>query len=162
MPRKVCPAAIAIIKVAESCRLRAYPDPGSGGDPWTIGYGATRDRFGKEIHPGEQIMQSEADWLFARDLAEFAGIVEGKLGTADTTANQFGAMVSLAYNIGIGNFRESSVLRFHLAGDHHDAAEAFGAWDKADGHVLPGLVARRAAESRLYLTPDGASDAERP
>ena len=72
---------------------------------------------------------------------------------AFTTDNQFGAMVSLAYNIGIGQFLSSSVLRFHLTGDHHDAAAAFRAWDKAGGRALPGLVTRRAAEAALYLTP---------
>jgi lysozyme len=68
-------------------------------------------------------------------------------------------MCSLAYNIGIGNFLGSSVLRFHRAGEHHEAAAAFNAWNKGGGRVLPGLVRRRAAEAALYLTPDAAAGA---
>lgn len=150
MPRTINAAAQAIIERAEHCRLRAYPDPGSGGAPWTIGWGAT----GPDIHAGLVWTQAEADSRFAADLARLAAAIGLALGAAPTTDNQFGAMASLAYNIGIGRFRGSSVLRFHLAGDHPEAAQAFTAWNKADGHVLPGLVTRRAAEAQLYLTPD--------
>jgi lysozyme len=62
----------------------------------------------------------------------------------------FDAMVSLAFNVGIGAFLRSSVLRLHLAGDHRRAAEAFGLWNKAGGKILPGLVRRRTAEANLY------------
>ena len=75
-------------------------------------------------------------------------------GSAPTNANQFGAMCSLAYNIGLGHFLGSSVLRFHRVGEHHQAAAAFADWDKGGGRSLPGLVRRRAAEAALYLTPD--------
>jgi lysozyme len=70
---------------------------------------------------------------------------------ADTNENQFSAMVSLAYNIGLKAFQSSSVLRLHRLQDHQRAADAFLMWNKGGGKVLPGLVTRRANERKLYL-----------
>ena len=69
------------------------------------------------------------------------------------TENQFSAMVSLAYNIGPGNFINSSVLVNHMLDKFEEAADCFLLWDKAGGRVLDGLVRRRNAERDLYLTP---------
>ena len=96
--------------------------------------------------------QAQADARLVQDLGHLAGQMTLACGTSFTNDNQFGAMCSLAYNIGFGAFSRSSVLRFHHAGDHHEAAAAFAAWDKSGGRVLPGLVRRRAAEAELYLT----------
>lgn len=155
MPRTIDPAALAILRGAESCRLVAYPDPGSGSAPWTIGWGAT----GPGIHAGLVWTQALADTRLAQDLRYLATQMTQACGAAFTRDHQFGAMCSLAYNIGFGNFLGSSVLRFHHAGEHHEAAAAFGAWNKGGGHVLPGLVRRRAAEAALYLSPDLAAGA---
>ena len=155
MAHTINAAALAILRGAEHCRLAAYPDPGSGGAPWTIGWGAT----GPGIHPGLVWTQADADARLAQDLAHLCAQMRQACGAAATTANQFGALCSLAYNIGFVNFLGSSVLRFHHAGEHHDAAAAFAAWDKGGGRVLPGLVRRRAAEAALYLTPDAPAEA---
>lgn len=141
-------AALGIIKGAEGCRLSAYPDPGTGADPVTIGYGAT----GAGIHMGLVWTQAQCDARLQQDVGNRGDQVAHVLAGVATTGNQFGAMVSLAYNIGIGNFGSSSVLRFHKAGDHHSAGLAFASWNKGGGRVLPGLVRRRAAEAALYLT----------
>lgn len=153
MPRIIVPAALAILRGAEGCRLAAYPDPGTGGDPWTIGWGAT----GPDVHAGLVWTQAQADARLAQTLAHLAGQVVQACGSAFTNDNQFGAMCSLAYNIGVGNFLGSSVLRFHHGGQHQAAGAAFGAWNKAGGRVLPGLVRRRAAEAGLYLAPCGTT-----
>lgn len=153
MPHIIVPAALAILRGAESCRLAAYPDPGSGGEPWTIGWGHT----GPDVRRGLIWTQAQCDAQLQQDVAEHADQIAHAIGSEPTTDNQFGAMVSLAFNIGIGNFARSSVLGFHLRGLHHNAAEAFAGWDKAGGRVLPGLVRRRAAEAALYLNPDVAA-----
>ena len=155
MLRTINPAALAILRGAESCRLRAYPDPGSGNAPWTIGWGAT----GPDISAGQVWTQAQADTRLIQDLGHVAAQVTQACGAAPSSANQFGAMCSLAYNIGFRNFLGSSVLRFHHAGEHHKAAAAFAAWDKGGGRVLAGLVRRRTAEAALYLTPDPATGA---
>lgn len=148
------PACFAIIKQSEGYarslpdgRCQAYPDPGSGGDPWTIGFGST----GHGIARGTVWTRQEAETRLEADVIRFAAGVASAVAAAPSTAQcELDAMVSLAYNIGLGNFQKSTVLRKHLAGDKIAAANAFAAWNKASGHVMPGLVKRRAAEAALY------------
>ena len=135
-----------LIKSFEGCKLAAYPDPATGGDPWTIGYGAT----GPGIKKGVIWTQAEADARFTQDIAKFAAKVSTLIGATPTTQNQFNAMVSLAYNIGTGNFGNSTLLRLHKAKDYALAADQFGKWNKAAGRVMTGLTRRRAAEAKMY------------
>lgn len=95
----------------------------------------------------------EGTKLFFEWLCQFTDSVR-KLLKEDADDEELGAMVSLAWNIGIGHFSKSTVLRQHNAGNREAAARAFGLWNKSRGQVLRGLVARRAKESALYLTPD--------
>lgn len=145
--RSVSQKGIDFIHSFESCKLQAYPDPGSrDGNPWTIGWGST----GPDIKRGTVWTQGQADERFARDLAAFASKVDALLGDCPTTRHQFDALVSLAYNIGINALRGSTVLRKHKAGDYPGAAAAFVMWNKNDGKVMRGLTRRRLAESDLY------------
>lgn len=138
--------AVAIIKEFEGCKLTAYPDPGSGGDPWTIGWGAT----GEGIHKGVTWTQAQADTRLMADVTKFSNTVNGLIGDGATTDEQRAAMISLAYNIGKGNFTSSTLLRKHKAGDYAGAAAEFSRWNKAAGKVMAGLTRRRAAEAALY------------
>lgn len=139
---KITQAGIDLIKSRESCRLKAYKCPAG---IWTIGYGHT----GSEVHDGWEISQDEAETLLRSDLLVFdAGV---QRDCAQSTDCQHSAMVSLAYNIGLGNFAKSSVMRLHNADRYAEAAQAFALWNKAGGKVLAGLVSRRAAEAALYL-----------
>ncbi len=148
MTHTVPQTAIDLIKSFEGCRLTAYQDVVG---VWTIGYGDT----GPSVYAGVTITQAEADRrLHERVTNEFGAGVGHAIGTAVTTSNQFGSMVSLAYNIGLGNFVKSSVLRYHLAGDYTSAKMAFLMWNKAAGRVFVGLIRRRKAEAALYATPD--------
>lgn len=140
------PYALSLVKPFEGCRLNAYPDPGSGGDPWTIGWGAT----GKGIARGTIWTQEQADKRLAQDLQLFARGVEGLLGGAATTAQQMGALVSFAYNVGLANLGTSTLLKKHRAGNYAGAAAEFPKWDKAAGRVMAGLTKRRAAEAAVY------------
>lgn len=144
------PPALALIKEFEGCRLTAYPDPGTGGVPWTIGWGSTRDEQGKAIVPGTTWTQERADARLAADVGKFAAGVDSALGGAATTANQKAAMVSLAYNVGVKAFAGSTLLKLHKAGDYAGAAARFADWNKAAGKVLKGLTRRREAEARVY------------
>ncbi len=139
-------AGLEIIKRNEGLRLDAYPDPATGGDPWTIGYGHTG-----QVHEGMTISQAQADAYLAEDLDKFETGVNDLIEQA--TDNQFSAMVSLSYNIGLGNFEKSSVLKLHNAGEYPAAANAFLMWNKAAGRVFAGLERRRNEERTLYLTP---------
>lgn len=149
--RSVGPPGVALIKRFEGCeRLRAdglveaYPDPASGGAPWTIGWGAT----GPEIGPGTVWTQAQCDARLERDLERYAGGVAAAIGDAPTTQDQFDALVSFHYNTGA--IARATLTRKHVAGDHAGAAREFARWNRAGGRVLRGLTRRRAAEAELY------------
>ena len=136
--------AASLIKQFEGCRLKAYLCPAG---IWTCGYGST----GPDVGPGTVWTQRQAEDRLASDLKTFIDGVAAKL-TVPATPNQHAAMASLAYNIGLGNFGKSSVLRLHNQSDQKGAADAFLMWTKAGGKELLGLVRRRDAERSLYLT----------
>lgn len=135
--------ALEIIKAAESLRLTAYRCPAG---IWTIGYGHTGD-----VREGQTITAHQADAILDVDLDRFEAAVDRLAPSANE--NQRGALVSLAFNIGVKALEGSWVLRAHRAGDHVGAAAGFGRWIHGGGKVLPGLVKRRAAEAALYLEP---------
>ena len=140
------PHALALIKQFEGCRLTAYPDPGTGGDPWTIGWGA----IGPGIKRGVTWTQDEADARLAKDVERFGDGVTAALGAAPTTDRQRGALVSFTYNVGVQALRESTLLRLHKEGKYKEAALQFSRWNKAAGKVLLGLTRRRIAEADVY------------
>jgi lysozyme len=142
---KINRAGLDLIKDFEGLRLVGYRCP--AGIP-TIGYGHT----GPEVRVGQRITQAQADAYLANDLARFERGVQQALGETPITENEFAAMVSLAYNIGLGGFGKSSVLRHHKVGHRLRAATSFLLWVKAAGKTLPGLVRRRNAERKLYLS----------
>lgn len=137
--------AVCEIARHEGCRLKAYRDIVG---VWTCGWGETRG-----VTAGMAWTQQQADERFCESLTEFAEGVR-KLCTNPPSDNELGAMVSLAYNIGLGGFARSTVLKKHNAGDYQSAARAFALWNKAGGQVVRGLTLRRAKESAMYLTPD--------
>lgn len=149
--RTIGPAGIALVKRWEGCARKradglfeAYPDPGTGGDPWTIGWGAT----GRGIGPGTVWTQAQCDARLETDLARFAAEVSRVIGDAPTTQSQFDAMVSFHYNTGA--IFKATLTKRHIAGDHAAAAAEFGKWVHAGGRKLTGLVRRRADEAALY------------
>lgn len=157
-PRAVSAAGIALIKRFEGCaRLRpdglvqAYPDPGTGADPWTIGWGATgRDHVhGGRIGPGTVWTQGACDARLADDLVRYAADVARALGDTPTTQPQFDALVSFHYNTGA--IARATLTAKHRAGDTQGAAREFARWNRAGGRVLKGLVRRRAAEAEMYV-----------
>ena len=145
------PAGLALIQRWEGCakrrsdgRFEAYPDPGTGGDPWTIGWGTT----GRDVVPGLVWTQEQCDARFERDVQRFVREVQAALADAPTSQSQFDAMVSFHYNTGA--IRKATLTRLHKAGDHAGAAAEFGKWVHAGGQRLTGLVRRRADEAALY------------
>jgi lysozyme len=145
-------AGITLIKSNEGCELTAYVCPAGR---LTIGFGDT----GPHVVHGMTITEEEAENLLAARLErEFENGVLRAIGDVPTTRNQFAAMVSLAYNIGVGGFAKSSVARFHREGNYEAAAEAFHLWNRGGGRVLAGLVRRRQEEADLYMTEDNEED----
>ena len=141
--------ALRLIKRWEGCHLKAYPDPGTGGDPWTIGWGST----GPGIRKGVVWTQQQADDRLEADVRKFMDGVS-KAVTAPLMENQLGALTSLAYNIGLGAFQKSTLLRKLNALDYKGAADEFLRWNRAGGRVMKGLTNRRTGERAVFIGPD--------
>lgn len=145
--------AFELIKRFEGCAsqradglIESYPDPGTGGAPWTIGWGAT----GADIGPGTVWTQEQCDARLAEDVARHAADVAEALGNIPTSQAQFDALVSFHYNTGA--IRWATLTTKHRKGDYAGASEEFARWNKAGGRVLKGLVRRRQAEARVYAS----------
>ncbi|MEJ8673256.1 lysozyme [Chromobacterium amazonense] len=140
---------IQLIQQFEGLRLTAYQD---SVDVWTIGYGHT----GPDVRAGLSISDSQATQLLSQDLRRFEQGVSNLVKVA-INQNQFDALISFSYNLGLGNLQSSTLLRLLNQGDYRGAAGQFPLWDKAGGKVLPGLQKRRQAEQALFLSPVAAT-----
>lgn len=141
---KTSQKGIDLIKEFEGTVLKVYKD--AVGLP-TIG-------IGHLIKKGEQfttITQQQAEELLAKDLKQFEEGVSTSVKVA-LTQNQFDALVSFAFNLGVGNLNSSTLLKKLNAGDIQGAADQFPRWNKAGGRTLAGLTRRRLAEKELFLS----------
>lgn len=140
--------AVELLKRFEGFRAKAARLPDGG---WTIGYGHTQT-----AREGAEISERDAEALLLYDLIGVSHAVNA-LTYAPLTQNQFDALCAFAFNIGVENFRASSVLRRLNEGAHLQAAAAMELWRKADFSdeiiVVDAMVRRRAAEKLLFLTP---------
>ena len=164
------PEVLKMLKHHEGVRLKPYLCPAH---IWTIGVGhvlyqdqiklpmarvgaATNAKTIRKDYPlkgpdNRTWFMEEVDALLAQDLATFTRGVD-RLVNGRATDGQFGALVSFAFNAGLGNLQRSTIRQRHLRGDYEGAAEAFMMWTKAGGRELPGLVKRRKDERALYLS----------
>lgn len=156
MARRLSPEALAHLRQWEGCVLYAYDDK----DPTrprrfiqpgmpvrgtlTIGYGHT-----ETVRPGMRISQEEADRLFQADVAPRVAALEAMLAVP-VTDNQFGALLSWVFNVGVGAARQSALIRRLNAGDYAAVPTELAKWNRQDGQVVGGLVNRRAAEAGLW------------
>jgi len=132
-----------LIKEFEGESLVAYKCPAG---VWTISVGVTEN-----VKSGMTITAEQSSVMFARALRPREDKLTRLLNRTPTNQNQFDAMLSLAYNIGMGAFEKSTLLRLHRNTEHEAAADEFLKWNKAGGKVLDGLTRRRSAERKLYL-----------
>lgn len=142
MKMKTSDNGIEFIKKHEGLRLKAYLCP--SGKP-TIGYGHT-----KGVKLGDVITEEEAEQLLREDLI----VVENEINrhNLNLNQNQFDALVSFVYNVGIGNFRSSTLLKKIKANPNDESiANEFKRWVYSNGKRLPGLVKRREEEAKLYF-----------
>lgn len=137
-----------LIQGFEGLKLSAYKD--SAGIP-TIGYGNITYENGVKVKMGDKITQDRADKLFQYFADKFASQVS-PLIKKTITQNQFNAMVSLAYNIGIGAFSKSTLLKkVNVNPNDPTIKDEFMKWKLAGGKVIQGLLNRRAKEAELYF-----------
>lgn len=138
-----------IVKKHEGCKLTAYQ---CSANVWTIGYGNTFYEDGSPVKKGDKITQERAEELLKLIVDQFA-VVMSYLLKQEINANQYSALMSIAYNIGMRYFAKSTLLKKVNYNPNDPAiADEFKKWNKAKGVVLPGLVKRREAEAKLYFT----------
>mgnify|MGYP000845376888 CR=1 FL=1 len=153
---RVSQAGIDLIKEFEGCHLQAYPDPKTGGDPWTIGWGAT----GPDIYKGLVWTQDQADERLLKDIEAREAIVNQYV-TVPLTQGMFNATVSILCNVGFGSSTRNGIIRLKSgepstllaklnAGDYEGAANEFGRWISPGSPVERGLKRRRGAEVEMF------------
>lgn len=145
---KVTSEVLEFIKSKEGLRLAAYLCPAG---LWTIGYGNTFYENGLKVKRGDKIDKERAEQLFENIINIFASDVR-KLINTTLTDNQFSALVSFAYNVGIGNLSKSTLLK-KINENPKDITirDEFVRWNKGGGKVLRGLTIRRKYESDIYF-----------
>ena len=149
-------AALGLIKQFEGVSLRAYPDPLSGGDPWTIGYGTTRYQDGRSVRRGDSITPVEADTLLRLEVDRIAAALAKAIPFwSQMVDNQKCALISFAYNLGTGFYGSSGFnsITNALAGKHWgDIPKVLMLYVNPGTNVETGLRRRRTAEGKLWLS----------
>lgn len=152
--RPIPKQAIDIITEFEGLKLKAYPDPATGGDPWTIGYGST----GLHVMPGLVITKAEALDMLREDIGHAARKLQGVVNPdvlASLSDNQYAALLSFTFNLGA---KPSWTIWKAVNARQFDAVPAqIMRFNKAAGKVMKGLTRRRAAECVLW-NADEADD----
>ncbi len=158
---KVSAATIEMIKHHEGVRTRPYRCPAL---LWTVGVGHVIDPTHANIPINERrnlpipagwdriLAMGEVDAILAQDLCRFERGVLRLCPAASGRQGVFDALVSFAFNVGLGNLQRSSLRMKTNRGEFEEAADEFLKWTKAGGRVLPGLVKRRKDERAVYLT----------
>lgn len=139
-------ACVALVKQFEGFAAQPYRCPAG---KLTIGYGHVV-QAGEHHLSDARLTEVQASALLASDLGLFAPQVEALLKGVAVSQGQFDALVSFAFNCGVGALRGSTLLRKLRSGDAPGAATEFGKWVNGGGKRLPGLVTRRAAERALF------------
>lgn len=136
----------------EGLRTKAYPDPATGDEPWTIGIGTTIYPSGIKVRKGDVCTVQQA-YDYARwDIANIEDDIDRVLKVS-LNQNQRDAVISFVYNLGIGNFSKSTLLKKINKNPNDPSIRAqFMVWNKAGGKVLRGLTLRREAEANYYFS----------
>ena len=137
---KISNNGLDLVKHFEGLVLEAYKCPAG---VWTIGYGHTKD-----VQPGDSWSEDHADHMLEVEMEEYEKYIND-LVTVELNQNQFDAMVSWVYNLGVGNLQSSTLLKVLNAGDYAGVPEQIMRWNKAGGKVLEGLTRRSQAEADL-------------
>lgn len=138
---------ITLIKKYEGFRSKPYKCPAG---IWTIGYGSTFYINGEKVSQHDsEISETFASELLENVVNDFAIKID-RLIKVSLNQNQFDALVSFTYNVGIGAFSKSTLLKKLNNADFDGASKEFKRWNKANGKVLNGLVNRRNDESKLF------------
>jgi len=138
---KISQEGLSLIKRFEGCRLESYK---CSANVLTIGYGHTSG-----VKETDTITQDEADKLLQEDVEQFEKYVDDNV-TVELGQSQFDSLVAWTFNLGVGNLRESTMLKKLNNEDYKSVPSEMKRWNKAGGKTLDGLIRRREAESLLF------------
>jgi lysozyme len=136
---------ISLIKKFEGCELEAYK---CAAGVWTIGYGHTKD-----VKEGDSILKEDAESMLVHELQEYCNDVDIAV-KVDLKQNEFDALVSWTYNLGLTNLNSSTMLKVLNEGKHDEVPAQMKRWNKASGQVKQGLIRRREAEALMFEGKD--------
>ncbi|EJF91697.1 lysozyme [Bartonella tamiae] len=153
MTRKINQTGLDHIKQWEGLRLNAYRDVAG---VWTIGYGHTAAAGEPKPKAGMKMSEKEAETILIQDLTQYEQTVENAV-TVTLNDHQFATLVSFTYNVGIGAFRRSTLLKKLNKGDYDAVPSELMKWVNAGGRKIKGLVNRRRAEGALWIKGDFVS-----
>ena len=145
---KLSKRGLELIKDFEQFRSKPYLD--AAGIP-TIGYGTTYYSDGRKVTLSDKpITKKQASWMLREQIANHYAAAVNRYSQVEMTQNQFDAIVSFAYNVGIYALQKSTLLKYHNQKKFKKASNEFLRWDHAGGKRLRGLTIRRATERCLY------------
>ncbi|WP_295735670.1 glycoside hydrolase family protein [uncultured Bartonella sp.] len=147
MTRQINPHGLEKLKQWEGLKTKAYKDAGG---VWTIGYGHTAAAGTPAPHQGMVITEADAESILLKDLTQYEAAVENNVNVK-LNDNEFAALVSFTFNVGINAFKNSSLLKKLNKGNFDAVPSELMKWVKAGGKKLQGLVNRRRAEAYLWM-----------
>jgi lysozyme len=133
---------IDFLKEVESVKLKAYLDTGG---VWTNGVGHT----GPDVHEGQVVDEAQVNAWLKEDVLEAEDAVNRGVKVS-LSQNQFDALVSFTFNVGVSAFLNSTLLRKLNASDYEGAKNELSRWVRDNGKIVKGLVNRRLKEQKLY------------
>lgn len=158
--------ALPLVQEFEGCKLRAYPDPGTGGEPWTIGWGSTSYSDGRPVQQGDTITQTEADDLLSQRLERDCKVLAGRIPRwGELNAHQQAALLSFSYNVGVNWYGSEGFATITARIRDWDLAGVPAAmllYVNPGTPVEMGLRRRRKAEGKLFTSGGPAPAAAAP
>lgn len=141
----------------EGLRLKAYPDPATGDEPWTIGYGHTGSLSGVKVKRGDVCTKEQAEQYMVDDLAAVEKNLKQIIKPErwdELDGNQKAALISFSGNVKWITVIKSSVISYINEGKYDEVPGRMALYRLGDGKVMAGLVRRRSAEGVLWMLPD--------
>ena len=146
--KKISPKGLELIKHFEGYMNKAYLDTAL---VWTVGYGTTHFKY-RKVQDGDSLSKKTASMILESQVDEHYSLGVSHLVEVKVTQNQFDALVSFAYNLGVGALQKSTLLKYLNQGKYKKAAKEFKKWKYVQGKPSKGLLFRRNEEAKLFLS----------
>jgi len=144
---KIDNAGLELIKHFEGYMNKAYLDTAL---VWTVGYGTTHFKY-RKVNEGDSLSRKTASLILESQVNDHYSLAVEHMVSTKINQNQFDALVSFAYNLGVNALRGSTLLKYLNQGKYKKAAKEFKKWKYVQGKPSKGLLFRRKEEAKLFL-----------